>query len=75
MKPQRSRTNFSSRVPFGAMDGPNIGGALSKDWRRGVPAGPAAQRRHSSISEATSAVQPVWCEAPRPAPLSPWKYS
>ena len=20
-------------------------------------------------------VQPVWCEAPSPAPLSPWKYS
>ena len=27
------------------------------------------------ISLATSPVQPVWCEAPRPAPLSPWKYS
>ena len=24
---------------------------------------------------ATSPVQPVWCAAPRPAPLSPWKYS
>ena len=24
---------------------------------------------------ATSPVQPVWCEAPRPAPVSPWKYS
>ena len=23
----------------------------------------------------TSAVQPVWWLAPRPAPLSPWKYS
>ena len=23
----------------------------------------------------TSAVHPVWCEAPRPAPVSPWKYS
>ena len=32
-------------------------------------------RRHSSISDATRAVQPVWCEAPRPSPLSPWKYS
>ena len=31
--------------------------------------------RFASISDATSAVQPVWCEAPRPAPLSPWKYS
>jgi hypothetical protein len=31
--------------------------------------------RHSSMSEETSAVQPVWCEAPSPAPESPWKYS
>jgi hypothetical protein len=23
----------------------------------------------------TIAVQPVWCEAPTPLPLSPWKYS
>ena len=29
-------------------------------------------RRHSSMSEATRPVQPVWCDAPRPAPLSPW---
>src|SRR5262249_48113082 len=34
-----------------------------------------AHFRHSSSSEATRAVQPVWCDAPRPAPLSPWKYS
>ena len=27
------------------------------------------------IRSATSAVHPVWCIAPRPAPLSPWKYS
>jgi hypothetical protein len=27
------------------------------------------------MSGATSPVQPVWCEAPTPAPLSPWKYS
>ena len=24
---------------------------------------------------ATRPVQPVWCEAPSPAPSSPWKYS
>jgi hypothetical protein len=30
---------------------------------------------HSSIRFATSAVHPVWCDAPMPAPLSPWKYS
>jgi len=28
----------------------------------------------SSISLPTSPVQPVWWLAPRPAPLSPWKY-
>jgi hypothetical protein len=27
------------------------------------------------INFATRPVQPVWCEAPSPAPLSPWKYS
>ncbi len=27
------------------------------------------------IRWATSAVHPVWCSAPRPAPVSPWKYS
>jgi len=27
------------------------------------------------ISLATRPVQPVWWEAPSPAPLSPWKYS
>jgi len=26
----------------------------------------------SSINAATRALQPVWCEAPMPAPLSPW---
>src|SRR5439155_6319754 len=31
--------------------------------------------RHSSNNDATSAVQPVWWLAPKPAPLSPWKYS
>ena len=32
-------------------------------------------RRHSSISVATNPVQPVWCDAPSPAPVSPLKYS
>src|ERR1019366_9308741 len=27
------------------------------------------------ITSAISPVHPVWCEAPSPAPLSPWKYS
>jgi len=32
-------------------------------------------RPKSSINLATIPVQPVWWLAPRPAPLSPWKYS
>ena len=35
-----------------------------REWR--------ASRRTIS---ATSAVHPVWWEAPRPSPVSPWKYS
>src|SRR5207249_3574578 len=27
------------------------------------------------MRSATRPVQPVWCEAPSPAPVSPWKYS
>ena len=27
------------------------------------------------IRSAIPPVHPVWCEAPNPAPLSPWKYS
>ena len=34
-----------------------------------------SQRPRRAISEAISAVQPVWCEAPSPLPVSPWKYS
>ena len=26
----------------------------------------------TQISAATKALQPVWCDAPNPAPLSPW---
>ena len=29
----------------------------------------------SSRRSTTTAVHPVWCDAPSPAPLSPWKYS
>ena len=41
----------------------------------------AMSRRHGLCglrgcsSSAMSSVQPVWCEAPSPAPVSPWKYS
>jgi len=30
-----------------------------------------AQILHSSINDATSAVHPVWCDAPSPSPVSP----
>ena len=39
------------------------------------PANGVARLGGSRIRSTTSAVQPVWCMAPRPAPLSPWKYS
>ena len=29
----------------------------------------------STTRSATRPVQPVWCDAPSPAPVSPWKYS
>jgi hypothetical protein len=34
-----------------------------------------SQRPRLMIRSATRPVQPVWCDAPRPAPVSPWKYS
>ena len=34
-----------------------------------------SRRANMSIMRAMSPVQPVWWLAPRPAPLSPWKYS
>ena len=43
---------------------------LSTDLSMAWPA-----RLVCSRSLATSAVQPVWWLAPRPAPVSPWKYS
>jgi|GEM_PF-50584 len=40
---------------------------------------PASRSEHFGVRlamrSATRPVQPVWWEAPRPAPLSPWKYS
>jgi uncharacterized membrane protein YdjX (TVP38/TMEM64 family) len=34
-----------------------------------------ARARRAAISTAASAVHPVWCDAPSPSPVSPWKYS
>ena len=42
--------------------------------RRARPIAPQPRPRRM-IRSATSPVQPVWWEAPRPAPVSPWKYS
>lgn len=65
------RRDFSAGLELG--NGRN-GAAGSKEaaWRFKVK---KAYRRHSSINEATRPVQPVWCEAPTPWPVSPWKYS
>ncbi len=58
----------------------------SASWRSHGPGGPSARCSRSvrvgmpdpgrrRMRSATSPVQPVWWEAPSPAPLSPWKYS
>ena len=39
------------------------------------PAWTGSQGRRGWRSLATRAVQPVWCAAPQPRPVSPWKYS
>ena len=46
----------------GADSGDDLGGA-----------GTAPRRR--LVTSAIRPVHPVWCDAPSPAPLSPWKYS
>ena len=43
--------------------------------RRGDELEPPEPRPRRMIRSATSPVQPVWWEAPSPAPVSPWKYS
>lgn len=63
--PELRRIFLGSRAPSTAARHPGAGRVARRD----------AQRRHSSISEATRAVQPVWWEAPSPCPVSPWKYS
>ena len=50
------------------------GGPRASPW--GSPARPAAVTRPKrSRRRAMRPVQPVWWLAPRPAPMSPWKYS
>ena len=52
---------------------PGVGGACAyRDTTYGLL---TPLRPRSMIRLATSPVQPVWCDAPSPAPVSPWKYS
>jgi hypothetical protein len=73
-----------SRIDFAdcGMPGPlEYGHPLLVAALANAPLLPAARncfssiRPKTSISFATRPVQPVWWPAPRPAPLSPWKYS
>ena len=58
------------RAPRGA------GRRWSTPARRDVVVTPPPRTRpRRMIRSATRPVQPVWCEAPSPEPLSPWKYS
>src|SRR5581483_8633368 len=49
--------------PFAPFGGASSSAALARLSRSG------------NSSRATSPVHPVWCAAPSPCPLSPWKYS
>ena len=54
-----------------------ISGTLRPKVRVGPPPRPISETKspRPMMRLATSPVHPVWCEAPRPAPVSPWKYS
>ena len=66
--PSRPRSNsLAGRVRV-ARSGPSRGARRARAARH-------LQRRLCSRSLATSAVHPVWARAPRPSPVSPWKYS
>ena len=56
---------FRGALPVAAADR-GAAGAEAADVRAGAA---------SASSVAIRPVQPVWCEAPTPRPLSPWKYS
>jgi uncharacterized protein (TIGR03118 family) len=56
-------------------DGDRVG-SIVRPASGSPEARPEPQRRlRRMIRSATSPVHPVWCEAPMPAPVSPWKYS
>ena len=71
------RRGRPSRLPAGDGSGPwpvaHRGSARLTSGRPLRGGHRACRPRHSRW--ATRPVQPVWCEAPRPAPVSPWKYS
>src|SRR3954453_8422176 len=66
--PTRRREGTETGNPDGgtAFDS-SVGGPCRKLW--------ASVLANTWARRATTPVQPVWCEAPIPAPLSPWKYS
>ncbi|MBM4220710.1 MAG: hypothetical protein FJ170_02035 [Gammaproteobacteria bacterium] len=69
------QTLIDSITPLHAADGRLAGFVYNAGLRQlsGREAYPAARRGCNSL--AIRAVQPVWCDAPTPRPVSPWKYS
>ena len=66
----------SHRSSAGPIPLAEVAGGAAPPRRRARPRqGGRHGRRRVRIRSTTSAVQPVWCQAPSPAPLSPWKYS
>ena len=64
------------------MNGPSVTGVApipgvsDVNWEiDGAATPPGRAPARLSRQRTTSAVQPVWCDAPRPRPVSPWKYS
>ncbi len=80
MKKSSCRRAEPSPASPGAADGqsPDTCSLTRRAWRFSVEilsASSAVRRPKRSRTRAMRPVQPVWWLAPRPAPLSPWKYS
>ena len=72
-RPQACSRSGSTR-PSGARGSCSRRPAAARG-RTTEPGRQLAQRRRCAMIAAQSAVQPVWCDAPSPSPVSPLKYS
>src|SRR5207244_8511856 len=77
-----------ARQPAAALEEQDAFAGRGQVMGQGAAAGAASDDDHvvggahdpalhlsSSITVAISPVQPVWCDAPNPRPVAPWKYS